>query len=78
MSNDEGIREDEVTRSRLFVIWALSLIRHSSFVIRISSLILPTPPGIGYRGKALAKFSLLTRGFPLLIRLACLLLGTRT
>ena len=31
MSNDEGIREDQVTRSRLFVIWTLSLIRRSSF-----------------------------------------------
>jgi len=65
MSNDEGIREGEVTRRRLFV-------------IRISSLTLPTPPGIGYRGKALAKLSLLTRGVPLLVRLACLLLGTWT
>lgn len=39
---------------------------------------LPTPPGIGYRGKALAKFSLLTRGFPLLVPFACLLLRTWT
>jgi hypothetical protein len=37
MSNDEGIREDEVTRRRLFVIWTLSLIRHSDFVIDVTS-----------------------------------------
>ena len=63
MSNDEGIWEDEVTRAG----------GYSSF--RFSSL---TPPGIGYRWEALAKFCLLTRGFPLLVRLACLLLGTWT
>jgi len=65
MSNDEGIRENEVTRKRLFV-------------IRTLSLILPTMPWIGYRRKALAKFSLLSLRFHLLVRLACLLLGTRT
>jgi hypothetical protein len=32
MSNDEGIREAEVTHRRPFVIWTLSLIRHSDFV----------------------------------------------
>jgi hypothetical protein len=31
MSNDEGIREDELTRRQLFVIRTLSLIRRSSF-----------------------------------------------
>jgi hypothetical protein len=36
-----------------------------------------TPSGISYRRKALAKLSLLTLGFLLLIRLAHLLLGTR-
>ncbi|OLE12551.1 MAG: hypothetical protein AUG52_03420 [Verrucomicrobia bacterium 13_1_20CM_3_54_17] len=58
---------------------AQAVIRHLDYVIdssfRFSSL---TPPGIRYRGKALAKFCLLTRGFPLLVRLACLLLGTWT
>jgi len=39
---------------------------------------LPTPAGIGYRRKALAKFSLLALGVPLLVCLTCLLLGTRT
>ena len=65
MSNDEGIREDELMRRQLFV-------------IRISSLTLSIPPGIGYRGKALAKFSLLSLRFHLLVGVACLLLGTRT
>jgi hypothetical protein len=37
MSNDEGIREDEVTRRRLFVISMLSLIRHSDFVIDVTN-----------------------------------------
>jgi len=55
MSNDEEIREDQVTRGRL-----------------------PTPPGIGYRGKTLAKFCLLSLGVPLLVGVACLLLGART
>jgi len=64
-------------RRRLFVIWTLSFIRHSSFVIRISSLILPTPAGIGYRRKAFAKFSLLAVRFSLLVRIPRLLLGTR-
>lgn len=32
MSNDEGIREAEVTHGQPFVIWTLSLIRHSDFV----------------------------------------------
>jgi hypothetical protein len=63
MSNDEGIREDQVTRRRPFVIWTLSSI---------------LPPGIGYRWKALAKFSLLSLRFHLLVRLACLLFGTWT
>ena len=39
---------------------------------------LPTSTGIGYWGKALAKFSLLLLGVPLLVGVACLLLGTRT
>jgi hypothetical protein len=39
---------------------------------------LPTTSGIGYRGKALAKFSLLSLRFHLLVRLACLLFGTWT
>jgi hypothetical protein len=39
---------------------------------------LPTPPGIGYWGEALAKFCLLALCFPLLVRLPYLLLGTRT
>ena len=38
---------------------------------------LPTPARIGYRRKALAKFSLLALGISLLVRFACLLLGTR-
>ncbi len=63
MSNDEGIWEDEVTRAG----------GYSSF--RFSSLI---PPRIGYRRKALAKFGLLSLRFDLLVRLACLLLRTRT
>ena len=33
--------------------------------------------GISYRGKTLAKISLLSLRFPLLIRIAGLLLGTR-
>jgi len=41
-------------------------------------LTLSIPPGIGYRGKALAKFSLLSLRFHLLVGVACLLLGTRT
>ena len=36
------------------------------------------PPGIGHRRQALAKLGLLSLRFPLLIRLAHLLLGTRT
>jgi hypothetical protein len=56
---------------------AQAVVRHW-FVIRISSLTLSIPPGIGYRGKALAKFSLLSLRFHLLVGVACLLLGTRT
>jgi hypothetical protein len=55
----------------------LDFVIHSSFVIRISSLILPTPAGIGHRRKAFAKLSLLAIGFSLLVRLPRLLLGTR-
>lgn len=39
---------------------------------------LPTPARIGYRRKALAKFSLLARGISLFVRLPRLLLGART
>lgn len=39
---------------------------------------LPTPPGISYRRKALAKFSLLELGISLLVRLPRLLLGAGT
>ena len=39
---------------------------------------LPTPPGITYRRKALAKFSLLELGISLLVRLPRLLLGAGT
>jgi hypothetical protein len=49
-------------------------IRHSSF----SPNVLLASPRISHRGKALAKFSLLTVRFPLLLRLARLLLGTWT
>jgi hypothetical protein len=45
-----------------------------SFIIRA----LPSLTGIRYWREALAKFSLLAFGFPLLVRLACLLLGART
>jgi hypothetical protein len=45
MSNDEGIREDQVARSRLFVIWTLSLIRHLDFVIDLAAR--DWPPGEG-------------------------------
>jgi len=38
---------------------------------------LPTPARIGYRRKALAKFSLLALGISLLVCFARLLLGTR-
>jgi hypothetical protein len=41
MSNDEGIRKAEVTRRRLFVIWTLSLIRHSDFVTDLARDWLP-------------------------------------
>jgi hypothetical protein len=39
MSNDEGIREDEVTRRRLFVIWTCHwfVVRHSDFVIDVTN-----------------------------------------
>jgi hypothetical protein len=51
----------------------------SSFVIRISSLdALPTLAGISYGRKTLPEFSLLALGFPLLVRLTRLLLGTGT
>ena len=40
--------------------------------------VLLASPRISHRGKALAKFSLLTLRFPLLLRLARLLLGTWT
>jgi len=48
--------------------------RHSLF----SPNALLASPRISHRGKALAKFSLLTLRFPLLLRLARLLLGTWT
>jgi hypothetical protein len=41
MSNDEGIREAEVTHRRPFVIWTLSLIRHSDFVTDLARDWLP-------------------------------------
>jgi hypothetical protein len=47
MSNDEGIREDEVTRRRLFVIWTLSLVRHSDFVIDVINPARDWLPGEG-------------------------------
>jgi hypothetical protein len=40
--------------------------------------LLPTLAGISNRGEALAKFGLLAVRFPFLVRLACLLLRTRT
>jgi hypothetical protein len=40
--------------------------------------LLPTLAGISNRREALAKFGLLAMRFPLLVRLTCLLLGTRT
>jgi hypothetical protein len=72
----EEFREDEVTRQP--AVRRLGFVIDSSFVIRISSLILPTLAGIRYWRKAFAKFSLLARGFPLLVCIARLLLGTRT
>ncbi len=50
-----------------------------SFVIRISSFVpLPALARIAYRGQALTKLRLLAFGFSLLLRLARLLLRTRT
>jgi hypothetical protein len=81
MSNDEGCSNDKGIQGRRSDVQAtvrhLGFVIASSFVIGISSLILP-PPGIGYRGKALAKFCLLALCVHLLVRLACLLLGTGT
>jgi len=42
------------------------------------ALALPTLAGIANRRQAFAKLRLLTFGLSLLLRLACLLLGTRT
>jgi hypothetical protein len=72
--NDEKIRKDEAVRELLFVIRALSLIRHSEFVI----FSLPALAGIAYRRQAFAKFRLLTFGVSLLLRLPCLLLRAGT
>jgi hypothetical protein len=47
MSNDEGIRKAEVTHGRPFVIWTLSLIRHSDFVIDLTNLARDWLPGEG-------------------------------
>ncbi len=44
---------------------------------RTRSNLSPTPAGIGYRGEAFAKLSLLALCVPLLVRLPRLLLGTR-
>jgi hypothetical protein len=75
-SNDEKIRKDEAVRELLFVIRALSLIRHSSFGFVIFSS--PALAGIAYRRQAFAKFRLLTFGVFLLLRLPCLLLRAGT